>query len=336
MTIYDSVKTCLRDNRSTWVVTGAAGFIGSHLAEDLLELDQHVVGIDNLQTGSAANIELLQQKPALSKTGKFEFIQADICDVRAAAAIKSAYYVLHQAALGSVPRSLADPLASHAANVDGFLNILNACRDSAVRRLVFASSSSVYGDDTTLPKVETVVGSPLSPYAATKQIDELYAGTFARCYKMSIVGLRYFNVFGPRQNPTGPYAAVIPRWFEAARRRESGVIYGDGSTSRDFCYVKNVVQANILAAVADTVGRSFQVFNIACGGGVDLNNLYSRIYRLVEPESVPAPKYQPFRAGDIAHSRADISAAQRLLGYEPTFDVEAGLRQTAHWFKGRA
>ncbi len=313
---------------ATWLVTGAAGFIGSHLTEALLREGAQVVGLDNFATGHRRNLD-----DALRRSGgaaRFAFIEGDIADAAVCQrAVAGVDYVLHQAALGSVPRSIERPLDSHRANVDGFVNMLVAARDARVRRFVYASSSSVYGDDAGLPKVEARVGRVLSPYAATKAVNELYARVFEKTYGLETVGLRYFNVFGPRQDPEGAYAAVMPRWFAALRRGEPCVINGDGSTSRDFCFVKNVVQANVKAATAP--GASDAVYNVAVGEKTSLLTLHTLIAERLGV-AVP-PVFRPFRAGDIKDSQADISLARQRLGYAPTHTVAQGLDETAQYFK---
>lgn len=318
-----------------WLVTGAAGFIGSHLVEQLLRAGQHVTGVDNFATGRRENLERLRvlTGPAWRN---FTFLEGDICDPQlCAAACRGNEVVLHQAALGSVPRSIADPFSSHHSNVTGFIGMLLAAKESGVNRFVYASSSSVYGDSPQLPKQEQVIGELLSPYAATKRIDELYAGVFARQYGMQIVGLRYFNVFGPRQDPNGAYAAVIPRWIGELQAGQRPTIYGDGTTSRDFCFVSNVVQANIRAAMQKHLIEPHRVFNIACNERTTLRALYGIIKSELESAGIgplPEPHYAAERAGDIQHSLADISRAAGELGYSPAVDVAAGLKITVRSF----
>jgi UDP-N-acetylglucosamine 4-epimerase len=330
------VEDELRAGPRTWLVTGAAGFIGSNLVERLLGLGQRVVGLDNFATGKRANLEDLAPAEGASR---FRFVEGDICDRDACDdALRGVDVVLHQAALGSVPRSIADPLATHRANVDGFLTLLVAARDAGVGRFVYAASSSTYGDHPGLPKVEDQIGRALSPYAVSKHAGELYAGVFHRVYGMDTVGLRYFNVFGPRQDPAGPYAAVIPRWignlFEGVPCR----IHGDGETSRDFCFVENVLQANLLAGTAPPAGVSGEVFNVACGQQATLNQVYAAIRGLVarpHPAAADAaPEYSDFRPGDVRHSLADIGKARRTLGYEPSHTVERGLAEAVAWYAG--
>ncbi len=331
----------LKDQPKTWLVTGAAGFIGSHLTETLLRAGQRVVGLDNFATGSRENLDDIEQRVGSVLWRQFNFLEGDIvCADDCRAAAQGIDYILHQAALGSVPRSIEDPLSSHRANVDGFVNIVLAGRDAGVKRIVYASSSSVYGDSADLPKREDKTGRPLSPYAATKAIDELYARIFADVYQLSLVGLRYFNVFGPRQAPDGAYAAVIPRWIQRLINGERCAIYGDGETSRDFCYVENVVQANILAALADGVASNEAVFNIAAGGRTSLIELYrlicAELMRLAGERTYPGPDFVDFRQGDVRHSHADIGHASRVLDYKPEKNVPDGLALTVEWFFERA
>ncbi len=327
---YTTLSNTLAKSPKRWLVTGAAGFIGSHLCEELLLLGQEVIGLDNFATGKHENIEFLLSCAQRSATGSFNFIEGDLVDPEACAeACQGCDHLLHQGALGSVPRSIESPEISHRANVDGTVNIFLAARAAGIRRVVYASSSSVYGDEPNLPKVEARIGNPLSPYAATKRICEVYAAAYASSYAMEFVGLRYFNVFGPRQDPEGAYAAVIPRWIAAMIRREPVLINGDGETSRDFCYVKNVVRANLLAATCDLPPGSHHALNIACGQRTTLKELFGIIRAHLEEagvKSIPDPKFQPFRVGDVRHSLADISLVQSLLGYEPREFVVDGLR----------
>lgn len=318
-----------------WLVTGAAGFIGSNLVHHLLALGQRVVGLDNFATGHRRNLGGLPERA-------FRFIEGDIRELAVCrAACEGVDHVLHQAALGSVPRSLKDPLLSHQANVDGMVNMLLAARDAKVRRFVYASSSSVYGDHPALPKVEENIGKPLSPYAATKRVDEIYGRIFLDAYGLETIGMRYFNVFGRRQDPEGPYAAVIPKWTAALLWGKPCVIYGDGETSRDFCYVENVIQANLLAALAESSsGAVGEVFNIAVGARTTLNELFrmirERLARSEPPLASVEPRYEGFRPGDIRHSEADIGKARRLLGYEPTHTAAQGLDETMEWYVATA
>jgi UDP-N-acetylglucosamine 4-epimerase len=328
-----SLEARLADEQATWLVTGAAGFIGSHLMQRLLEASQTVVGLDNFSTGHRSNIEAVLK--ATGGAARFTLMEGDLADLGACArACTGVKYVLHQAALGSVPRSIKDPLVTHRSNVDGFINMLVAARDAKVARFVYASSSSVYGDHPDLPKVESQTGRVLSPYAATKHVNEVYAGVFERTYGLQTVGLRYFNVFGPRQDPNGAYAAVIPRWLAALARGEACDIHGDGQTSRDFCFVANAVQANLRAALAQGPNVSDTVYNVAVGDRTSLNELY----RLIRARVVSAtgkqtlaslePRYLPERPGDIRDSQANISRAQNQLGYAPTHTVGQGLDET--------
>lgn len=334
---YDKLVAEMRVRPRRWLVTGAAGFIGSHLVEHLLSLDQLVTGLDNFATGSKANLDDVRERVGLERAARFTFIEGDIRDpVACQRACRGAELVLHQAALGSVPRSIADPIASHDVNVTGSLRILEAAREAGVRRLVYASSSSVYGDHPGLPKVEGEEGRVLSPYAATKRCNELYAEAHGRCYGLELIGLRYFNVFGPRQDPSGPYAAVIPIWFAALLGGLDVVINGDGETSRDFCYVENVVQANLLAATSARPEVVGGVFNIACGDRTTLSELFGLIRERVavmEPSAAKRePVYREFRPGDVRHSLADIGRARSLLGFEPVFSVASGLDRAATWY----
>lgn len=320
-----------------WLVTGSAGFIGSHLLETLLNMGQEVVSVDNFATGHWRNLEEVQCAVGEAAWSRHVFLEGDISDLDVCRkACTNVDIVLHQAALGSVPRSLADPLATNAANVTGFLNMLVAARDARVQRFVYAASSSTYGDSPTLPKVEEVIGRPLSPYAVTKYVNELYADVFARAYNLSVIGLRYFNVFGARQDPEGAYAAVIPRWVRSLLRGEAATINGDGETSRDFCYIANAVQANLLAGLVETEAAQNQVYNVAVGGRTTLNSLYEALRDMLAqhfPEvSGMQPQYRDFRPGDVRHSQAEIAKAQRLLGYAPTHDVRAGLAAALPWY----
>jgi UDP-N-acetylglucosamine 4-epimerase len=327
----------LRAQPRTWLVTGAAGFIGSHLVEHLLRLDQRVVGLDNFATGRRSNLDAVLSAAGPDRAARFRLLEGDIRDPDACArAMAGVEVVLHQAALGSVPRSIKDPMTTHEVNVTGFLRILLAARDAGLRRVVYASSSSVYGDHPALPKTESAVGTQLSPYAAGKYADEIYAHAFARCYGLELIGLRYFNVFGARQDPSGPYAAVIPLWFAGLLGGGEVAINGDGETSRDFCYVENVVQANLLAATTANPDALDQVFNVAFGERTTLNELYRMIRERVariRPEAARSePTRREFRPGDVRHSLADIGQARRLLGYAPTKSVSQGLDEAAAWY----
>ncbi len=305
--------------------------------EKLLRLDQVVVGLDNFATGRRANLEEVAAAVTPAQWSRFRLVEGDTCEPRVAhAACEGVDYVLHQAALGSVPRSLADPVRSHTVNVDGFVTMLVAARDAKVQRFVYASSSSVYGDHPALPKVEAATGRPLSPYAATKAVGELYAGVFHRCYGLPTIGLRYFNVFGPRQDPEGAYAAVIPKWFAALRDGGEVRLHGDGLTSRDFCYIDNVVQANLLAATAPASTAVDRVYNIACGATMTLLDLFGAIRSLVAAQSPGVakrePVFSPERAGDVRHSLAAIDLARTHLGYSPTMSVHEGLQSAGAWY----
>jgi len=335
-----AVRASLAARRLRWLVTGSAGFIGSHLLETLLRYGQEVVSLDNFATGYRRNLEEVRRAVGERAWQRHTFAEADVIDVDACRrACGGIDIVLHQAALGSVPRSIEDPVRTHAANATGFVNLLAAARDARVRRVVYAGSSSTYGDHPGLPKVEDAIGRPLSPYAVSKYVDELYAQVFAQCYGLETVGLRYFNVFGPRQDPQGAYAAVIPRWADAMLTGNVVVIHGDGETTRDFCYVTNVVQANLLAATTEDPAAIGEVYNVAVGGRMSLNELFATMRELVvsrHPElHVPAARHDALRVGDIRHSQADISKARRLLGYEPTHDVRSGLREALPWYEAQ-
>jgi UDP-N-acetylglucosamine 4-epimerase len=337
MSAYEALAPQLLQRPLRWMVTGAAGFIGSHLVERLLLLGQQVIGLDNFSTGFHSNLNDIRIHVGQQNWQRFSFIEADICDKDACRdAMRGVHYVLHQAALGSVPRSIADPLQTNRANVEGFLNVLVAARNANVKRFVYAASSSTYGDHTGLPKVEDMIGRPLSPYAVTKYVNELYADVFSRTYGMECIGLRYFNVFGPRQDPQGAYAAVIPKWFEQLCQKVSPQINGDGETSRDFCFIDNVLQANILAAMTTREDAINRVYNVAVGGRTTLNQLYYSIRALLSRAdsriAQVEPVYATFREGDVRHSQADISRARELLGYNPTHSVEEGLAVTSDWF----
>lgn len=337
MAAFDALKTGLQAAPKTWLVTGAAGFIGSNLVEALLLLDQHVVGLDNFATGREKNLAQVQQSVGPERWDRFKFKRGDIRDlITCHTACAGVDYVLHQAALGSVPRSLEDPLSTHAANATGFLNMLVAARDAKVKRFVYAASSSTYGDHPGLPKVEDVIGKPLSPYAVTKLVNELYADVFGRCYGTESIGLRYFNIFGRRQDPNGAYAAVVPKWVASMIHNEPVYINGDGETSRDFCYIDNVIQANLLAATTDNPDAVNQVYNIAVGDRTTLNGLFEAIRSLLAPKFPHLadfkPVYRDFRPGDVRHSLADISKAQTRLGYAPTHRIGEGLAEAMDWY----
>ncbi len=338
MSAYDELQERLRGTPRSWLVTGAAGFIGSNLVETLLGLDQRVIGLDNFSTGHRKNLEEVRGRVPSVRWGRFRFIEGDIAEVAVCqSACAEAELVLHQAALGSVPASMANPLGAHRSNVTGFLNMLVAARDAKSSRFVYASSSAVYGDEPQLPKVEHRIGKPLSPYAANKAIDEIYADTFATAYGLSSIGLRYFNVFGPRQDPEGAYAAVIPKWIAALLKREPVYINGDGETSRDFCYIQNVVQANLLAATVSEPAAVNQIYNVALGQRTTLNELFGTIQESLRAQDANLPKQKPvyrdFRAGDVRHSLADIGKARRLLGYEPTHGIGQSLDLAMRWYR---
>lgn len=337
MNTFETVCSTLRKTPYRWLVTGAAGFIGSHLVENLLELGQEVVGLDDFSTGHEYNLAHVQSKVSESDWKQFSFIEGSIEDFDACLeACSKCDYVLHQAALCSVPQSIEDPLKTQRLNDTGFLNVLIAARQANVRRLVYASSSAVYGTNATLPKKEELIGSPLSPYAASKRCNEINADTFYQAYGFESIGLRYFNVFGQRQDPNGAYAAVIPRWIHALLDDEEVDIFGDGKTTRDFCHVSNVVQANILAATSTTPGSVNQVYNVATGHHITLNELYQMLKIRVsslKPSLNPAsPVYLPSRSGDIVHSYADISKAKTLLGYIPSVSLSEGITETLPWY----
>lgn len=337
MTAYESARQHLLHHRYRWCVTGVAGFIGSNLLETLLRLRQEVVGLDSFVTGYRANLEHVRSAVGADTWAAFRFIEGDIrSPADCARACEGVDFILHQAALGSVPRSIADPKASHEANVDGFVNMLIAARDAEVKRFVYASSSSVYGDHPGLPKVEERVGKPLSPYAVTKCVNELYAEVFARSYGMQTMGLRYFNVFGPRQDPHGAYAAVIPRWIAALIEGKPVRIFGDGETSRDFCFVDNAVQMNLLAALCDDEAALNQTYNVAVGERTTLKALFELQREFLARRFPEVARIEPvledFRAGDVRHSQADVSKANRLLGYAPTHRLRDGLEYALDWY----
>jgi len=337
MTKYHETVQHLRMNQYHWMITGVAGFIGPSLLEALLKLNQKVIGLDNFSTGHQRNLEQVRDAVGKEAWLNFSFMQGDIRDLETCMALcKGIDYVLHEAALGSVPRSIDDPIRTHESNISGFLNLLVASRDARVKRFIFAASSSTYGDHPALPKVESVIGRPLSPYAVTKYVNELYADVFARCYGTESIGLRYFNVFGPRQDPNGAYAAVIPRWITALIRNRDVHINGDGETSRDFCFIENVVQLNLLAALTSNTAAVNQVYNVALNERTSLNQLYEMLRELLLPDfphlQNHAPQYEDFREGDVRHSQADISKANMMLGYAPTHRIQEGLRQTVNWY----
>ena len=341
MNKYDELQQYLKRNQSTWLVTGVAGFIGSNLLEKLLTLNQLVVGLDNFDTGYQHNIDQAIQdanrKAGKDVSGNFKFINGDIRKLedcqRGCCGVD---YVLHQAALGSVPRSIEDPINTNRANVDGFLNMLVASKDENVKRFVYAASSSTYGDHPDLPKVEDNIGNPLSPYAVTKLVNEIYAGVFARTYGFKSIGLRYFNIFGKRQDPNGAYAAVIPKWVAGILNKEEVFINGDGETSRDFCYIHNTIQMNLLAATTGNDEATDQVYNVALNDSTSLNQLYQMIEeRLIARTKGLAgkePIYRDYRVGDVRHSKANIEKAQMLLGYQPEYMISEGMDEAIDWY----
>lgn len=337
MNAYQQQCEQLRLQPKTWLVTGVAGFIGSNLLEALLRLNQRVVGLDNFATGHQRNLDEVQSLVTLDQWANFRFIQGDIRNLADCQhACIGIDFVLHQAALGSVPRSLNDPITSNDTNVTGFLNMLVAARDAKVASFTYAASSSTYGDHPALPKVEEHIGKPLSPYAVTKYVNELYADVFAKSYGFQTIGLRYFNVFGKRQDPDGAYAAVIPKWTASLLKGEAVYINGDGETSRDFCFIENTVQMNILAATSPIAARN-QVYNVAVGDRTTLNDLYSAIVAALNNNGLTIdakPVYRDFRAGDVRHSQADISKAQKALGYQPEFRIADGILKAMPWYVG--
>ena len=335
-TRYEQVKETLKANPKTWLITGVAGFIGSNLLETLLQLDQTVIGLDNFATGHQHNLDEVQSEVTADQWARFTFIEGDIRNLDdCKKAVTGADYVLHQAALGSVPRSINDPITTNQANIDGFLNMLVASKDEGVQSFTYAASSSTYGDHPGLPKIEDRIGKPLSPYAVTKYVNELYADVFARTYDFNTIGLRYFNVFGKRQDPNGAYAAVIPKWTAAMIKGDEVFINGDGETSRDFCFIENVVQINILAATAQADAKN-QVYNVALGDRTTLNTLFDALKTALSECGVSydqSPSYRDFRAGDVRHSQADISKAKELLGYEPAFRIYDGIGKAMPWYE---
>lgn len=350
MNRYETIKEQLNANPSTWLITGVAGFIGSNLLETLLKLNQNVVGLDNFETGFQHNLDQVSELVTPEQWGRFNFIEGDIRkleDCQQAMSFpplplgegrgegKPVDYVLHQAALGSVPRSIEDPINTNKANIDGYLNMLVAAKDAKVKRFVYAASSSTYGDHPDLPKVEDKIGNPLSPYSVTKVVNELYAQVFARTYGFKTIGLRYFNIFGRRQTPNGAYAAVIPKWIDAIRKGETVYINGDGTTSRDFCYIDNAVQMNLIAATTENEEATNQVYNVAVGDRTSLNELYKLLLDGLTAHCQPPTAdlvHRDFRAGDVMHSLADISKAKKLLGYEPSHRIGEGLGVALDWY----
>ena len=336
MTPYQQLLAALPQAPRTWLISGVAGFIGSNLLETLLRLDQRVVGLDNFATGHRKNLAEVQTLVSPAQWARFEFIEGDIRELAdCRRACEGVDCVLHQAALGSVPRSIEDPLATNAANITGFLNMLVAARDARVHSFTYAASSSTYGDHPGLPKVEDVIGKPLSPYAVTKYVNELYADVFARSYGLETIGLRYFNVFGPRQDPDGAYAAVVPKWAASLLKGQTVFINGDGETSRDFCFVDNAVQANLLAATVAPGAARNQVYNVAVGDRTTLNTLFNLLRDNLAAHGVGAdvqPVYRDFRSGDVRHSQADVGKAQRLLGYAATHRMAQGIAAAMPWY----
>ncbi|WNC69644.1 NAD-dependent epimerase/dehydratase family protein [Thalassotalea nanhaiensis] len=335
MTKYEQIKKDLLVNPKTWLVTGVAGFIGSNLLEHLLKLNQTVIGLDNFATGHQHNLDEVEGEVTAEQWARFTFYEGDIRSLDACKqTVSGADYVLHQAALGSVPRSINDPATTNDVNISGFLNMLIAARDEKVESFTYAASSSTYGDHPALPKVEENIGNPLSPYAVTKYVNELYADVFAKTYDFNTVGLRYFNVFGKRQDPNGAYAAVIPKWTAAMIEGEEVFVNGDGETSRDFCFIENVVQMNILASIADKEAKN-NVFNVAVGDRTTLNTLYDSIQNALNSNCIVCdskPTYRDFRAGDVRHSQADITKAKTLLGFEPQFRIQEGIDKAMPWY----
>lgn len=333
---YEELIEDLPKTPKNWLVTGVAGFIGSNLLEKLLKLDQTVIGLDNFSTGHRHNLEEVKGNVSAGQWARFIFKEGDIRDLQDCRdACAGVDYVLHQAALGSVPRSLGDPITTNATNIDGFLNILVAARDSKVKSFTYAASSSTYGDHPALPKIEHTIGSPLSPYAVTKYVNELYAEVFGKCYGFNATGLRYFNVFGKRQDPNGAYAAVIPKWTAAMILDETITVNGDGSTSRDFCFIENVIQANLLAATQERNEASNQVYNVAVGARTSLNDLYMMLKTELAQLGIKyhkEPKYNEFRAGDVLHSQASVEKIKENLGYTPSYSIANGLKIAMPWY----
>lgn len=337
MSAYQQLLEQLPKQPKTWLITGVAGFIGSNLLETLLKLNQKVVGLDNFATGHQHNLDEVQSLVSPEQWAGFNFIEGDIRQLEdCQRGCQGVDYVLHQAALGSVPRSINDPITTNSTNIDGFLNMLVAARDAKVQSFTYAASSSTYGDHPALPKVEDNIGKPLSPYAVTKYVNELYADVFAKTYGFNCIGLRYFNVFGQRQDPNGAYAAVIPKWTAAMIQDEPVFINGDGETSRDFCFIDNTVQANLLAATTENPEAKNQVYNVAVGDRTTLNQLFEAIQIALKDNGVDynqPPTYREFRAGDVRHSQADVTKISTLLGYAPTFVIKEGIAEAMPWYK---
>jgi len=332
---YKQVEGALSSKPETWLITGVAGFIGSNLLEVLLKLNQKVIGLDNFATGHQTNLDEVKESVSTEQWSAFTFVEGDIRDPETCVeVVKGVDNVLHQAALGSVPRSIKDPITTNNTNISGFINMLVAAKDANVKSFTYAASSSTYGDHPALPKIEENIGNPLSPYAVTKYVNELYAQVFARTYGFKSIGLRYFNVFGKRQDPNGAYAAVIPKWTAAMINDEPLFINGDGETSRDFCFIENVVQMNILAAQSDVSARD-QVYNVAVGDRTTLNQLFTALKNALNENGVSynkEPVYKDFRAGDVRHSQADITKAKTRLGYEPQFNISEGILKAMPWY----
>jgi len=335
MSAFEETKLKLTKSPKTWLITGVAGFIGSNLLEALLKLNQQIVGLDNFATGHQKNLGEVQSLVSPDQWANFTFIKGDIRDFDTCqSAVKGVDYILHQAALGSVPRSISDPILTNSANITGFLNMLTAAKDEQVKSFTYAASSSTYGDHPALPKVEETIGSPLSPYAVTKLVNELYADVFFKTYQFKTIGLRYFNVFGQRQDPNGAYAAVIPKWTAAMIQQDEVFMNGDGETSRDFCFIENVIQMNVLAATAGEDVKN-EVYNVAVGGRTTLNELYAAISNALKGNGVDVigkPTYRDFRAGDVRHSQADISKASDMLSYHPKFHIKEGIELSMPWY----
>ena len=334
---YQALQTQLIKRPHTWLITGVAGFIGCNLLEKLLKLDQRVVGLDNFVTGHRYNLDQIQATVSPSQWANFQFNEGDIRDLDTCRkSVTGVDYVLHQAALGSVPRSIEDPICTNQANIDGFINMLVAVRDAKIRHFVYAASSATYGDHPDLPKIEDKIGKPLSPYALTKYVNELYADVFARNYGLTSIGLRYFNVFGPHQDPEGAYAAVIPKWITLMLNGKKVSINGDGKTTRDFCYVANVVQANLLAATMENPVAINQVYNVAVGERTSLNELHRLIQNELQTQlpqlQIAHPEYRDFRVGDVRHSLASIEKARSRLGYQPSHTIAQGMRESMDWY----
>lgn len=339
MTRYQNVKQQLISTPKTWLITGCAGFIGSNLLETLLLLNQKVIGLDNFSTGHQHNLDEVQTQVSVEQWQSFTFIEGDIrsiedCNKAVGTVGNKVDYILHQAALGSVPRSIVDPILTNSANITGFLNMLVAAKEAKVTSFVYAASSSTYGDHPALPKIEEHIGKPLSPYAVTKYVNELYADVFNKTYGLNTTGLRYFNVFGKRQDPEGAYAAVIPKWTAAMIENQDVFVNGDGETSRDFCFIENAVQANILAATAPDNGKN-QVYNVALGDRTTLNTLFTSLKIALKSNGInyiKSVEYRDFRAGDVRHSQADISKAKSMLGFEPEFKIQQGIDKAMPWY----